>query len=85
MFGERVFGVNSGHHQAVKDTAHMFRVTARAPDGVVEGIESKHHRWVGGVQFHPESITDRDSRMQDLFTAFVGAAAQSRLFSGKRA
>ena len=63
----------------------MFRVTARAPDGVVEGIESKHHRWVGGVQFHPESITDRDSRMQDLFTAFVGAAAQSRLFSGKRA
>ena len=67
-------GVNSGHHQAVKQPAPGFRIVARAPDGVVEGIESERHRWVGGAQFHPESIADRDPRMQDLFTAFVRAS-----------
>ena len=75
IFGERTVGVNSGHHQSVKEPAPGFRIVARAPDGVVEGIESGSHRWAGGVQFHPESITDRDSRMQDLFTAFVQAAS----------
>ncbi len=74
VFGAREVGVNSGHHQAIKALAPGFRVTARAPDGVIEGIERERHRWVGGVQFHPEWISDQDSRMQELFTAFVRAA-----------
>ena len=33
--------VNSWHHQAIKDVAPGFRVTARAQDGVIEAIEGE--------------------------------------------
>lgn len=45
--------VNSQHHQCVKRPAPGFRVVARAPDGVVEGIEHGSLPVVG-LQFHPE-------------------------------
>jgi len=49
--------VNSFHHQAVKDIAPGFRVTARSKDGVVEAIEKTGSTKVYGVQFHPEIFT----------------------------
>jgi putative glutamine amidotransferase len=58
---ERVYGdgeirVNSCHHMAIDELAPCFRVTARAPDGVIEAIESIDERWFAmGTQFHPES------------------------------
>jgi len=43
---------------AIDDVADSFRVTARAPDGVVEAIESVVENWVAiGTQFHPEAET----------------------------
>ncbi len=60
---ERVYGdgeirVNSMHHMAIDDVATSFRVTARAPDGVVEAIETTIEDWTAiGVQFHPEAET----------------------------
>ena len=60
---ERVYGdgeirVNSMHHMAIDDVAESFRVTARAPDGVIEAIESLVEGWVAiGTQFHPEAET----------------------------
>ena len=58
---ERVYGdgeirVNSMHHMAIDDVARSFKVTARAPDGVIEAIESCVENWVAiGTQFHPEA------------------------------
>jgi len=52
-------GVNSAHHQAVKDLAPGFRVAARCTDGVVEAIESDKYP-VAAVQFHPERISVGD-------------------------
>jgi len=49
--------VNTWHHQAVKAVAPGFRVAARAPDGVVEAIESNMFP-VAAVQFHPEKMVD---------------------------
>ncbi|MBP9019362.1 MAG: gamma-glutamyl-gamma-aminobutyrate hydrolase family protein [Bacteroidales bacterium] len=49
--------VNSFHHQAVKDVAPGFRVTAVSKDGVVEAIEKIGSTRVYGVQFHPEIFT----------------------------
>ena len=46
--------VNSFHHQAVKDVAPGFRVTAVAADGVIEGIENIENPGIFGVQWHPE-------------------------------
>ena len=47
--------VNSSHHQAVKDLAPGFRVSAVASDGIIEAIESETLP-VAGVQFHPERL-----------------------------
>ena len=49
-----VLYVNSFHHQAVDDAGKLFTVTATAPDGVIEAIESAEHKMIMGVQWHPE-------------------------------
>ena len=48
--------VNSRHHQAVKAVAPGFRVSATAPDGVIEAIEDPAARFCLGVQWHPENF-----------------------------
>ena len=63
--------VNSAHHQAVKTVAAPASINARAPDGVIEGIELPGHRFCLGVQWHPEyAISDADT---EIFRAFVAA------------
>ena len=54
--GERTVRVNSRHHQGLRaqHVAPDLRVSAVAPDGVVEGVEAVDGRFVIGVQFHPE-------------------------------
>ena len=48
--------VNSRHHQGVTRECLPpgLVCTAVSADGFVEGIESPAHRWVVGVQWHPE-------------------------------
>ena len=41
------------------------------------GIEIPAATFLVGVQWHPESLTDRDTRMHRLLTGFVEAAARS--------
>ena len=48
--------VNSFHHQAVRTTGDHFRVTATAPDGVIEAMESTECKPILGVQWHPECL-----------------------------
>jgi microsomal dipeptidase-like Zn-dependent dipeptidase/gamma-glutamyl-gamma-aminobutyrate hydrolase PuuD len=50
--------VNSFHHQAVSDPGSRFRVSATAPDGVIEAIESNEYKSILGVQWHPEWLGD---------------------------
>jgi len=63
--------VNSAHHQAVKAVAPGLAVNARAPDGVIEGIEDPARRFFIGVQWHPEFSIDPGDRL--LFDALVAA------------
>ncbi|MGF1477471.1 MAG: gamma-glutamyl-gamma-aminobutyrate hydrolase family protein [Geminicoccaceae bacterium] len=64
--------VNSAHHQAADGVGPGVVVSARAPDGVIEGIEAPAYRWCVGVQWHPEyRISTADDA---LFTSFVAAA-----------
>lgn len=67
--------VNSTHHQAIRDVAEGFRVNAVAPDGIVEGIESRTHRFLLGVQWHPELLYSKIDIHNRLFTSFLEAAA----------
>ena len=65
--------VNSRHHQAVKNVAPGFRVSATAPDGVVEAIEDPSARFCLGVQWHPENFW-RTGEFRALFETFLEAA-----------
>lgn len=71
IMGVETLGTNSFHHQAIKELAHCFGVTATCGDGIIEGIESFKHTFALGVQWHPEKMWERDSRMLELFKALV--------------
>jgi len=54
IYNNEKMPVNSFHHQAVRSTGKCFRVSAIAPDGVIEAMESSEHKDIMGVQWHPE-------------------------------
>jgi putative glutamine amidotransferase len=71
--GTERLGVNSAHHQAVRDAGPGVVIDALAEDGVVEGIEDPRRRFCLGVQWHPEfEINDADRR---IFRTFVASAS----------
>lgn len=63
--------VNSFHHQAVKTLGNGFVVTAKAKDGVVEGIELEGKVFTVAVQWHPEGMFENDIKSQNLFNEFI--------------
>jgi putative glutamine amidotransferase len=82
LMGDRLAGgdsceVNSRHHQAVKDVARGFTVSATAPDGVIEAIEDSSLEFCLGVQWHPENFW-RTGEFRPLFEGFVAAAKPSK-------
>lgn len=66
--------VNSSHHQSVRRVAPSLAVSAVAPDGVIEAIESPRHPFLLGVQWHPEYLYRHDSMARRIFSSFVKAA-----------
>jgi putative glutamine amidotransferase len=71
--GDTRISVNSSHHQAIARVADGLRVTARSPDGIIEGAEWEGDDWwMLAVQWHPEELVD-DSADWDrgLFRAFA--------------
>ena len=76
VVGAAPLRVNSMHHQAVKDLAPGLIPTAVAPDGVVEAVEAPDEPFLVGVQWHPESLVERDPRMHRLLAGFVEAAGR---------
>jgi putative glutamine amidotransferase len=79
LMSERLGGadscsVNSRHHQAVKQVAPGFQVSATAPDGVIEAIEDPSMPFCMGVQWHPENFF-RTGEFRPLFEGFIEAAA----------
>jgi len=69
--GRSTVKVNSHHHQAIRDVGEGLRVSATAPDGIVEGIEGTGSQVVIGVQFHPEKLYEKDRTWKRFFKKFV--------------
>ena len=70
--------INSSHHQAIDKPGNGLRVTARAADGIIEGLEwTGNSNWVVGVQWHPERMPE-DALSQKLFAEFVAAVRSAR-------
>lgn len=62
---EKTIGVNSLHHQGIKDLGFGLTAAAYSPDGLVEAIEGQG---VYGVQWHPEALSEGKG---NIFKAFV--------------
>jgi putative glutamine amidotransferase len=76
--GAATLDVNSVHHQAIARLADSLVVTAQAPDGVIEAVETARRDpwWVLGVQWHPEEFADEgaapDHGLVAAFAAMLG-------------
>lgn len=69
--GQTEIQTNSSHHQAIRTPGANLKITAHAPDNIIEAIEDPSHPFCLGVQWHPEfevSPTDRK-----IFAALVDA------------
>jgi putative glutamine amidotransferase len=77
MGGRERLEISSSHHQAVKDLGKGLQVSARAPDGIIEGIEMPGHPRVVGVQWHPEKDPQSEPTRL-LFRAWVEIARQKK-------
>lgn len=66
IMGKAAVEVNTFHHQAVRNVAPGWMVSATAPDGIVEAME--HPRYpMAGVQWHPENLRRHHPEQQALF------------------
>lgn len=81
IMGGGTIKVNSYHHQAVKDLAGDFVVSAKSSDGIVEAIEYRDlsERWIVAVQWHAEAMRQSGSEHRSLFEAHVAAAERHAL------
>jgi len=70
--------VNSRHHQAVQDVPSQLRINARAPDGIIEGLEAADGRPILAVQCHPEDCCKQHPLFQRLFDWHVQASGNLR-------
>ena len=75
LCGKTEVMVNTFHHQAVKTPAPALTVDAVSPEGYVEVVHEEGHRFLLGVQFHPEFYCGKedDDHSTAIFTAFVDA------------
>lgn len=65
--------VNSSHHQAVAKVGRDLKVSARAKDGVIEGLEdTRSGRFNVAVQWHPELTAGTDRLSRAIFDLFIG-------------
>jgi putative glutamine amidotransferase len=74
----QTLNVNTTHHQAIKKLGSGLVINAVAEDGVIEGIESTQHRFVLGLQWHPEVLAPRQSLQRRIFSSFVAICKKHR-------
>src|SRR5215211_3336962 len=83
IFENNALGVNSFHHQAIRDVAPGLMPVAYSPDGLVEAVVMRGNPEVFGVQWHPELMFERDDAHLRPFTRLVETAAKSKLLAAK--
>ncbi len=78
MVGTAKLPVNTYHHQGmdIASMSPLFAVvglSAAPDDWLVEAFESGTHRWLVGVQWHPERLYELDPAHKGLWDGFVAA------------
>jgi putative glutamine amidotransferase len=79
IFEGNCLGVNSFHHQAIRDLAPELNAVAYSPDGLIEAVVLREDEAVFAVQWHPELMFQRDPAHLRTFARLVEAAAARQL------
>ena len=75
LYGEKI-GTNSFHHQVIDRLGEGLTPIAQTNDGVIEAFQMKTHKFLYGIQWHPEMMTARGStEMKKIFESFVEACS----------
>ena len=72
-----MFRVNSRHRQGIREpqrAERLMTIAYQLDDGIIEGLESKEHSWVIGVQFQPERGDEVPASFNNLFLGLVERA-----------
>ena len=72
-----MFRVNSRHRSGLREpqrAERLMTIAYQLDDGVIEGLESKEHSWVIGVQFLPERSDEVPASFGNLFLGLVERA-----------
>ena len=75
-----MFRVNSRHRRGIREpqrAERLMTIAYQLDDGVIEGLESKEHSWVIGVQFQPERSDEVPASFNNLFLGLVERADAS--------
>ncbi|HRJ42913.1 MAG: gamma-glutamyl-gamma-aminobutyrate hydrolase family protein [Caldilineaceae bacterium] len=83
MIGSPTLAVNTYHHQGVDGATLAPGMRAAAfscapDDWLIEAFESPSHRWVVGVQWHPERIFELPDGHRRLWGSFVDACQEGK-------
>lgn len=73
IFSAEKLGVNSFHHQSVKELGTGLVASAVSEDGIVEAFEYFHmeKEYIMGIQWHPEAMIGRHREFIELFENFI--------------
>lgn len=87
IIGDTSLAVNTYHHQGVDiptlAPGMQAAALSTAPDAwLVEAYESSAHRWVVGVQWHPERIFELPDGHRRLWESFIAACGERRMTTG---
>jgi len=72
---------NSFHHQCIKTVGKELKISAVAADGIIEALENPSHRFLIGVQWHPECMYETSPAMRELFHSFTERARNAKTIS----
>lgn len=64
-------GVNSYHHQAIKDLAVNLKPMAVSKDGLIEGVYLEDKKFVWGLQWHPEFNYEKEETSIKIIKEFI--------------
>jgi putative glutamine amidotransferase len=78
-YGRSAMAVNSYHHQGIATLAAGLSPMAHSPDGLVEAYVDPNHRFLVGLQFHPERMLPERPEGRRVYQEFANAVHAAEL------
>ena len=70
IIGKGKIKANSRHKYCIINV-NKARISAKCEDNIIEAIEFPKNKFAIGVQWHPESLFERDENMLKIFKTFI--------------